>query len=38
MMIRQQWLEQVGGFDGELRQSHDVDLVLRLGLMGCDRK
>ncbi|ULB48226.1 glycosyltransferase family 2 protein [Limnospira fusiformis KN01] len=38
MMIRQHCLEQVGGFDGELRQSHDVDLVLRLGLMGCDRK
>jgi hypothetical protein len=36
MMIRQHWLEQVGGFDGELRQSHDVDLVLRLGLMGCE--
>lgn len=36
MMIRQHWLEQVGGFDGELRQSHDVDLVLRLALMGCE--
>ena len=36
MMIRQHWLEQVAGFDGELRQSHDVDLVLRLGLMGCE--
>ncbi|MBD2573165.1 glycosyltransferase family 2 protein [Arthrospira platensis] len=35
MMIRQDWLEKVGGFDGELRQSHDVDLVLRLALMGC---
>ncbi|MFM6419640.1 glycosyltransferase family 2 protein, partial [Planktothrix sp.] len=34
MMIRQHWLEQVAGFDGELRQSHDVDLVLRLALMG----
>jgi len=36
MMIRQDWLQQAGGFDGELRQSHDVDLVLRLALMGCE--
>lgn len=35
MVIRQNWLERVGGFDPELRQSHDVDLVLRLALMGC---
>lgn len=35
MVIRQNWLERVGGFDNELRQSHDVDLVLRLALMGC---
>jgi glycosyltransferase involved in cell wall biosynthesis/Tfp pilus assembly protein PilF len=35
MMIRRKWLELVGGFDEELRQSHDVDLVLRLALAGC---
>ena len=35
MIIRQNWLEKVGGFDGELQQSHDVDLVLRLALIGC---
>ncbi|CAD5928847.1 putative glycosyltransferase RT0329 [Planktothrix tepida] len=36
MIIRQNWLQQAGGFDGELRQSHDVDLVLRLALIGCE--
>jgi glycosyltransferase involved in cell wall biosynthesis/Tfp pilus assembly protein PilF len=35
MMIRRKWLDLVGGFDEELRQSHDVDLVLRLALAGC---
>jgi O-antigen biosynthesis protein len=35
MMFRRQWLEKVGGFDEELRQSHDVDLILRLSLAGC---
>lgn len=35
MLIRRHWLEKVGGFDGQLRQSHDVDLVLRLALEGC---
>lgn len=35
MMIRRAWLESVGGLDVELRQSHDVDLMLRLSLAGC---
>lgn len=35
MMIRRDWLYQVGGFDPQFQQSHDVDLVLRLSLMGC---
>jgi GT2 family glycosyltransferase len=35
MMFRHSWLEKVGGFDPELRQSHDVDLILRLSLAGC---
>ena len=35
MMFRRPWLEKVGGFDTELRQSHDVDLILRLSLAGC---
>ena len=36
MVFRQEWLEKVGGFDEELRQSHDVDLILRLSLAGCE--
>ena len=36
MMFRREWLEKVGGFDQELRQSHDVDLILRLSLAGCE--
>ncbi|BAZ43788.1 glucosyltransferase [Chondrocystis sp. NIES-4102] len=36
MVFRKQWLESVGGFDEQLRQSHDVDLVLRLSLAGCE--
>lgn len=35
MIFRREWLEKVGGFDEELRQSHDVDLILRLSLAGC---
>lgn len=35
MMFRRSWLDKVGGFDPELRQSHDVDLILRLSLAGC---
>lgn len=35
LMIRHDWLEKAGGFDVNLRQSHDVDLALRLAVMGC---
>ena len=35
MMIRRNWLEQVGDFDTTLRQSEDVDLLLRLAVKGC---
>ena len=35
MIFRREWLERVNGFDIELKQSHDVDLVLRLALAGC---
>ena len=35
MIFRHEWLEKVGGFDPEIRQSHDVDLILRLSLAGC---
>lgn len=35
MMFRCYWLERAGGFDPTLRQAEDVDLLLRLSLMGC---
>lgn len=35
MMYRRAWLESVAGFDTSLRQSHDVDLMLRLTSAGC---
>lgn len=35
MMYRRLWLESVGGLDPTIRQSHDVDLMLRLVLAGC---
>jgi glycosyltransferase involved in cell wall biosynthesis len=35
LMVRRHWLERAGGFDANLRQSHDVDLALRLAAMGC---
>lgn len=35
MLFRRQWLQRVGGLDPELRQSQDVDLMLRLALAGC---
>jgi len=35
MMYRRFWLESVGGLDPTIRQSHDVDLMLRLVLAGC---
>jgi glycosyltransferase involved in cell wall biosynthesis len=35
MMYHRPWLETVGGLDPTIRQSHDVDLMLRLALSGC---
>ncbi len=35
MMFRKEYLERAGGFDTSLRQAEDVDLVLRLALIGC---
>lgn len=35
MLFRREWLQRVGGLDPELRQSQDVDLMLRLALAGC---
>lgn len=35
MLFRRHWLQDVGGFDPELRMSQDVDLMLRLSLAGC---
>lgn len=34
-LFRREWLDRVGGFDIELRQSEDTDLMLRLALEGC---
>lgn len=38
MMFRRDWLEKVGYLDPDLRQSHDVDLMLRLALAGCEMR
>jgi glycosyltransferase involved in cell wall biosynthesis len=35
ILFRRHWLEQVSGLDPDLRQAHDVDLMLRLSLAGC---
>lgn len=35
MMFRRVWLELSGGFNAHLCQAEDVDLLLRLSLMGC---
>lgn len=35
MMYRRVWLRHINGFDPELRQSQDTDLMLRLALAGC---
>lgn len=35
ILFRRVWLDRVGGLDEELRQAHDVDLMLRLSLAGC---
>ncbi|MGA2820181.1 MAG: glycosyltransferase [Anaerolineales bacterium] len=34
MMFRRDWLERSGGFDTRLVQAEDVDLLLRLALLG----
>jgi glycosyltransferase involved in cell wall biosynthesis len=36
MLFHKRWLERVGGFDTELEQVEDVDLVLRLAMLGCE--
>lgn len=36
MLFRRDWINQVGGFDPQFRQSEDVDLTLRLALEGCE--
>lgn len=35
ILFRRIWLDRVGGLDPDLRQAHDVDLMLRLSLAGC---
>lgn len=35
LMFQRNWLEQVGGFDPQFYQAPDIDLVLRLALIGC---
>ncbi len=36
MMFRRSWLEFAGGFNCRYHQAPDVDLVLRLAVMGCE--
>jgi glycosyltransferase involved in cell wall biosynthesis len=35
MLFRHSWLKRSGGFDTTLEQTPDVDLVLRLAVLGC---
>ena len=35
ILFRRSWLEQVSGFDISLEQTPDVDLVMRLAMLGC---
>ena len=35
MLFRRSWLERSGGFNSTLSQTPDVDLVMRLAMMGC---
>lgn len=35
MLFRHSWLQKVGGFNSQLEQTPDVELVLRLAAMGC---
>ncbi|MGD0575780.1 MAG: glycosyltransferase [Anaerolineales bacterium] len=34
-LLRRRWLERAGGFDETFVQSEDVDLMLRLAVLGC---
>jgi glycosyltransferase involved in cell wall biosynthesis len=34
-MFRRDGLERIGGFDPQLRQAEDIDILFRLTLMGC---
>ena len=36
MLFRRSWLERARGFDTTLEQTPDVDLVMRLAMMGCN--
>lgn len=36
MMFSRQWLERVGGFDRRFPPAEDVDMVLRLAMIGCE--
>ncbi|VEP12654.1 Glycosyl transferase family 2 [Hyella patelloides LEGE 07179] len=35
MLFRYSWLQKTSGFDSQLEQTSDVELVLRLAVMGC---
>lgn len=35
MLFRKSWLDRSGGFDPNLEQTPDVDLILRLAMMNC---
>lgn len=35
MLFRRGWLERTGGFDPTLPQAEDVDMLLRMSLLGC---
>jgi glycosyltransferase involved in cell wall biosynthesis len=36
MMFRREWLQRVGGFDSRFPPAEDVEMVLRLALLGCE--
>lgn len=35
IMIRKEWLERVNGFDPRFSHGEDMDLILRIAVMGC---
>lgn len=35
MMVRREWVERIGGFDGALRFAEDIDFLIRLVAAGC---